>query len=215
MHGWLGLDGPISNGINKIGNMILVSLLWLICSLPVVTIGSATAALYYTTVKVVRRENGYVTQEFFNSFKANLKNGILFSVGYIAIALILCLDIYYVLGSKMNQGSMYMMIYYMIIFLVSGILVYLFPNLSRYKMKRLDLIKLSFYMAFRHLPTTIILLILYIVSGIITWLVPIPCILFIPGGISYISSFLLERIMLKYMGRPKADSEETKKWYDQ
>lgn len=44
--------------MNQAGNVIIASLLWLVGCLPVVTIGTSTIALYYTTVKSVRRGRG-------------------------------------------------------------------------------------------------------------------------------------------------------------
>ena len=40
--------------MNKVGDIILLSVLWLVCSLPVVTMGTATCAAYYTAAKVLR-----------------------------------------------------------------------------------------------------------------------------------------------------------------
>ena len=37
-----------------------LNLLWLVCSLPIFTMGAATTALYYTCLKVIRGEEGYV-----------------------------------------------------------------------------------------------------------------------------------------------------------
>ena len=53
------------------------------CSIPIITIGPATAALYYTVVKVVRRNRETVIKSFFHSFKSNLKQGILFTIFYL------------------------------------------------------------------------------------------------------------------------------------
>ena len=38
----------------RILDLVVLSLLWLVCSLPMVTVGPATAALYYSCVKCLR-----------------------------------------------------------------------------------------------------------------------------------------------------------------
>lgn len=212
MKDWLGLEGPIASMLNKMGSMIGVSLLWLICSLPIVTIGSATTALYYTTVKVLRADQGYIFKEYLHSFKENLKNGTIITTIVLALAIILYLDISYV-SSTSNQMGLLMPIYYIIIILMVSILIYIFPNLSRFKMGKKELLKLSFYMAFRHLPITVLLIILLIATALLIWLIPIPCILFMPGTLCYFNSYLMEWILIKYMAKPTKDSEEAKKWY--
>jgi len=50
---------------NQIGNILLVSVLWLIGCIPVITIGTSTIAMYYAMVKAVRCEEGYVTKAEF------------------------------------------------------------------------------------------------------------------------------------------------------
>ena len=49
------IENPLMVAMIKIANMMIVSFFWLLCCLPVVTIIPATAALYHTTVKVIRK----------------------------------------------------------------------------------------------------------------------------------------------------------------
>ena len=46
------LDNVVWRTIDKIGKIFLLNLLWLICSLPVFTIGASTTALIYTSMKL-------------------------------------------------------------------------------------------------------------------------------------------------------------------
>ncbi|MFQ7880190.1 MAG: DUF624 domain-containing protein [Blautia producta] len=64
-------DSPIMAGIGKVIDIIWLSTLWFICCLPIVTIGASTTALYYTSVKAIRKNRGYVTKTFFHAFKMN------------------------------------------------------------------------------------------------------------------------------------------------
>ena len=51
-------DSPLVQTCNKIVDCICLSILWLITSLPVITIGASTTALYYSMNKCVRRSEG-------------------------------------------------------------------------------------------------------------------------------------------------------------
>ena len=62
-----GLDGGIMKFLSKVSDICIISILWLICCLPIVTIGASTTAAYYTMVKVVKREIGTLHKEFFRS----------------------------------------------------------------------------------------------------------------------------------------------------
>lgn len=82
-------DSPIVGVMDQIAEVLIAGFLWLLCSIPVVTIGPASAALYYTIVKVVRKKRDTVTSAFFHSFKSNLKQGIGITVIYMLYALLL------------------------------------------------------------------------------------------------------------------------------
>ena len=65
MNSMFGPETKFFKVTNQIGNILLVSVLWLIGCIPVITIGTSTIAMYYAMVKAVRCEEGYVTKEFF------------------------------------------------------------------------------------------------------------------------------------------------------
>ena len=50
-----------------------LNLFWVICSIPIFTIGASTTALYYASLKVLRNEENHVVAMFFRSFKENFK----------------------------------------------------------------------------------------------------------------------------------------------
>ena len=62
--GFFRPDNSLWRTVSAVADMMGLSLLWLLCSLPVVTIGPATAALYAAVRGPVRRmENGQVTDK--------------------------------------------------------------------------------------------------------------------------------------------------------
>ena len=72
--------------------------------------------------------------------------------------------------------------------------------------------KLALFMVFKHLPTTILLL-LIVTAGIVSaLLIPVPMIFVMPGVCCYVGSFLMERILRKYMAKPETKEDE-EKWY--
>ena len=67
-----GFGGSFVGTVEKIFDIMALGFLWILCSLPVITIGASTTALYYAMVKSVKNNDGYVTKEFFRSFKLNV-----------------------------------------------------------------------------------------------------------------------------------------------
>ncbi len=66
-------DNTIMNIIGKIGLGIYLNLLWVIFSIPVITCGAATTALFKACRYVISDQGGGVTSVFFSAFKSNFK----------------------------------------------------------------------------------------------------------------------------------------------
>ena len=78
---FFSLENPIWKFIGNLADFFLLSCLWYLCCLPVVTAGAATTALYYVTLKMARGQEGQLIPAFFHSFKQNLKQATALWVG--------------------------------------------------------------------------------------------------------------------------------------
>ena len=88
----LRYDGPLMMAIDKLVDYIWMSVLCLICSLPIFTIGAAVSAKYYVAMKFARKEDTTVTKAYFKAFKENFKQCTIINIGAIVIAVILYFD---------------------------------------------------------------------------------------------------------------------------
>jgi len=59
------IDSPLMNGLGTIADIFLLNIMYVICCIPVVTIGAATSALYTVTMQITRNEYPAVTKAFF------------------------------------------------------------------------------------------------------------------------------------------------------
>ena len=71
MRGLFSGDSAIGKALTKIGELVILSILWFFTSLPVITIGASTTALYYATAKSLRMDRGYFFKEYFKAWKDN------------------------------------------------------------------------------------------------------------------------------------------------
>ena len=205
MNKFLEADGPIFNIITSIGNLIIASILWIIGCLPVITIGTSTAALYYTVVKSIRKEVGYVHKEFWKSYKFNLKNGIASTIFILCFLLVITIEFQMQVTSTWRTSVMIVSI------ILFFIIIYLYPVMSRFDMKLGKIINLSFIMSIRYFYVTIILCCgLGAIIYLQIFLLPMPFILVTPGLWCYGSSYLIEYILKKYMPKQEADDSQ---WY--
>lgn len=76
---------------DKIAGLMTLSVLWFVCSIPIVTIGASSAALYYAINRRFSLESESPSKDFWHSFKQNLRQGIILSLIYeIYIAICTC-----------------------------------------------------------------------------------------------------------------------------
>lgn len=68
-----GIDTPFFKLMSMIGDLMLLNLMWIVFSIPIITIGASTTALLYTGMKLSKGRDGYVISNFWKSFKLNLK----------------------------------------------------------------------------------------------------------------------------------------------
>lgn len=200
--------------MNVLGDVLFTGILWLIASLPVLTVGTASTAAYYAVSKCVRHKTGYLWKEFIHSCKVNLKQSFILGMGYLVVLLILGLDIWYVWNNDSKLNSAVFVILVFVLFLAVSIGIYMWPLLSRFEKKNSELIKTAFIVSFRYLPLTLGLVFLLAVSVIGVYLMPW-AVLVIPGVYIYVISFPIEWILKKMMPVPAEGSEEAEKWYYQ
>lgn len=186
-------------GCSKIFDLVVLSALWLALCLPVVTIGPATAALYYTVVKCIRRGEAEPYKNFFRSFRDNFKVGAVSGVIAAAVGVVLWLGwMMFNLANPEDAGAAFMRTVYTVVLVIPlGVAVYLFPALSRFTFGVGGLYAASFKLAFRHLPSTVIMVLLNVemVNLSLKYMAP----LFVtPALTALLTSLFLERIFKKY-----------------
>lgn len=85
-------DGIIYKLMTGLGNILKVNFLWMLCSLPIVTLGGATIAAHDVCMKLAAGEEGYVARDFLASFKKNFKCGIPYGLMFLFCLYVVWLD---------------------------------------------------------------------------------------------------------------------------
>ncbi len=212
MSNFFNMDNPFFTTLGKICDMLFISVVWLLLCIPVITIGPANTALYYATVKVIRRERGYLFREFFKSFKLNFKRAAILGVILTIMFVVLGFDLvwaYANLGNAGSTGSILFGIFIAITFLLVCFSSYAFPILSRFDMTVKQLVKAGAFMSIRHLPSTLAMVVVTAAGIVGTFIIPL-LIFIVPATVVLVNSFLMERILKKYMPKSEeTDEEET------
>lgn len=204
------VEGPVISFLTKAGELLLLSVFFLITCIPVVTVGPAICALYTAVVKNIRHSRGYPFKEYINAFRRRFRAA--FPAGVIVVAACIGLVYLYMYTAGSPWGSFSGKLYIVVVTVVLSVFFYLFPVLSRFKLNLKNAFMLSFIMCGRHFLTTLV----FIVSSAVLvylfiFILPIIMILFVPGIWMYLMSFLIEKVLRNYMPPPTEDDKE--KWY--
>lgn len=164
MRGIFGSDSRLMKVLGKIFDIGYLSIVFIIFSLPVVTIGASLTALYYAVVKVIRRDRGYVFQEFFRSFKLNFVKATILWLIQAVLTFVMCFNLYAVV--EQNGGTIGFMqgAYIVMGLIIFAISCYAYPVLSRFDMKNTKIIRFSLYMAVKHVYFTIPIMVIVLAS---------------------------------------------------
>lgn len=203
----LEYDSPLNEIIGKTIDIIIVSLLWFICCLPIVTVGASTTALYYTVVKSIRKSRGYAIKNFFHAFRSNFISSTVLWLFYGIMTVLLYICFVFASAIRISGLQNLMNIVYMFIsFIVLGMGCFSFPVLSRCHMKCSKIIQFSFGLLIKHFPSALVMVLIVITAVGIMWFVPI-LVSCIPAIATMFFSLLSEKVMRRYT------PENEKGWY--
>lgn len=185
--------------MEKIFDIIALSVLWLIFCIPLVTIGASTAALYYAVGKAWKQNKGYVTKEFLHGFRVNFKPATGLWIIIAGLTLIFQLNLG-IIDAEMqgNIGIFFLIFYGICLFVTMGVQLYAFPALSRFDMPAGWIMKLSLYLCFRHLFRTLALVAMTLCAfGVVYYFWP--AVLIVPSLTHYFYHYLLEPVLKQHM----------------
>ena len=213
---FFNLNGGIMGFMSKVADVIVLSLLWFVCSIPIVTMGAATTALYYTAVKVIRRERSYIFRSFFSSFKENFMQGTFLWLLFLAVMSLLGINIRFsrgvmALGKGRTVGFALTAVYGFMGLLAVFTALYMLPVLSRFVLKKRQILMMSLLMSVRHLPYTLLMAVIVVLSVGSMLYAPV-AVCFAPAAGALLYSLPMERLLKRYI-KPEETDGYKDKWY--
>lgn len=152
------VDGPIYKLIQKFFLLVKINFLWLVFSLPIITLGGATIAAHDVFLKEIAGEEGYTGSQFVQSFKKNFKNGIPYGILLLFCIYVVWLD--FSLFEQIEDNPVVLLIMGMIaafVFLIS--FLFAFPLQARYENTLIKTLKNSADISVRYFVRTLTLII--------------------------------------------------------
>lgn len=215
MSGFFNYDNPVWRFIGKFWDLIVLNVLFVICSLPIFTIGASTTAVYYVTLKLVRDEEGYTIKSFFKSFKENFKQSTIIWILLMVCGCILFMDFFFFIRIPSDNATFRMVmlaIFGGFTIVWGAISMYVFPLQSRFYNSVKRTLFNAFFMSIRHFLQTIGMAAIDVgLVFLAVFVIPQLGILFILFGfplVAFINSFFFNHVFQKYMPKEEEDDGE-------
>lgn len=135
MKNFLSPDSKFGRVLYGMGKLIILSWLWLICSIPIFTIGAASSALYDITRRVISGTERKIASDFFASFRSNFKQATPLWLIVLPICIILAysLSLFLVLNDSSTIGKLIVLCAVLIVALFLCWITVVFSYLARFE----------------------------------------------------------------------------------
>lgn len=197
------LFDPNNDFFSFLGDLVDVvglSILWLFCCLPVVTIGPACTALYHTVFRGLRqRQNGRYLR-FLECFRENLKQGVVVTLVCLPAGLVFYFGLPALTALALKGDQMAELLFWCwqtLAVLLGTLPLTAFPLLGRFQFATRDLLRTTLQLCIRHFPS-VFLLSLCANAAMQLSFAWYAFALFLPALTALLATFLLERIFSRY-----------------
>ncbi len=159
MAGFFSTDSKLYRFMCRLTDLVKLNFLWLVFSLPIVTIGISTIAAHYVALKIAEGQEGYIFRDFIKAFKENWKQGI--PMSFISVICVWALYLDFQLIANANEHQ--------VLFLITGIIaayifvftmLYAFALLARYENTLLNTLRNGFNISMRYFLRSALLVII-------------------------------------------------------
>ena len=169
----INMDNIILVAMTKIFDSVVASFYFLICCIPIFTIGAALTAVSGTMMAIHRNEYGGVTKKFFGLFKSEFVIstkawGIMLLVGLVLVADILVCFVFAKEASTMRSAMRGLTIAGVLLY--SSVMVYLFAGISRFVVTLKQAFQNAILFAAKNIGSTILLVFLMLFNLAVCYL---------------------------------------------
>lgn len=189
------MNGKFYALVEDIADIFYLNVLWLICSLPIITIGASTTALLYVSMRRELGEDSYILKDFFRSFKENfLESSYVWVIMLLLDSALVCAAVW-----CLRNGSAIAMILLVLIsfaFIICAlVLLYIFALLARFKNTLSTAVINAFLISIKYWKETLFMAGLILAIIFLIYMVPYLAIAVLLFGVSGYARFSSHRYL--------------------
>lgn len=197
----INIESPLWGFMGNVCDIILLSALWVLFSVPLITIGAATSALYHVILKLQRNEGPGIFRTFWKSFWENLKQTVLLTLLIAAVSIFMYADFMFSYVVTGTFGVLLRILLVAVAVVCGMTICYLFPLQAQFQNTIKNTLKNAVILAITHLPLSVVLLVINLIPAIVFFasqsgfMRTAPVWLFLaPAGISYICTLFMRKL---------------------
>ena len=162
MKHFLSYDGTLQKALTKIMYVVSLNLLFLVCSIPVFTIGAAATAMHSMLIALLRGDEPNILSGYFHAFKSNFRKSTTIWLGILLLGLTIAVDIYIFSRQNYFWAPAMRVIISIVLTGLHILLVYIFSAAAYFSNSVKGYLLFSIRLAIAKLPYTFVLAAIYV-----------------------------------------------------
>lgn len=186
--------------LDHFADLLILSLLWLFFSLPLVTVGAATTALYDAVAHCVRGTEPLPWKRFWQTFRKELPCAAIVTVAWGALLglLVWALELIWAAAAAGSAAAPLVLVFCLVLMILPvGAACWMFPLLSRFTFRPVGLMMTALRLAVGCLPRTVACVLIAAVSAVLVWMLLAPVVI-LPGVAAWLFAALMEPVFCRY-----------------
>ncbi len=143
--------------LSKIGDILILHFAFLICSLPLVTVGASMSATSYVGMKMASGMDGFVLSNFWKAFRENFKRSTLYWLLCVVAGVAISSSYRYWMAFGGMLGMVLGCVAVVLAILLGMTMLYVFAVQAKFSNTMAATIKNAFLMSVRHLHITVLM----------------------------------------------------------
>lgn len=159
MAGFFSPDSKLYKFMSRLTDVVKLNFMWIVCSLPIVTLGASTIAASAVSLRIAEGQEGYVGRDFLKAFKENLRQGIPMTFITLLCIWVVWLD-FQIYGAVEENAAVFLAIGIVAAYIFGFSLLYVYPLLARYENTVVNSLKNSFRISMKYFFRSLLLVVI-------------------------------------------------------
>ncbi len=191
--GLLSPDSPLMSGLARLTVILVVGFLWTLTSLPIITVGASSSAVYYVFLKTLRGEEGSYWKDYFRAFCRDFKQATIVWLLLLAVGCVFAFSAYYYQQLNANAPQWLSLVFGALLVMLLSVLIYIFPLISRFSNTLRNIFLMAVMLPVKNLKWTVALVLMAAAVALICFYFT-PLIFFGYGLFAYVASLIFVKI---------------------